>query len=248
MRSPVEKACKFWDHVVSDEAVYLAEWVKSNFKIGHCISCFDWLTKYNAGDVYIESKIALFGDWDAYHNCVLEVLSPSATHPVDPDLKFNASHGNDLMFVDVAKFIELPETVILKPCTTMVRLKRFDDGGGLRRHVADGFPISRFGSGLSFVNGERCSVIGSIGGQKRQLPSKVVKAGAETIGKPPAKIPIESGVIFCSISTWCKGVAQIVLSIDGVSVVPKRGNSRLKFVEALIPPIKFHLCVGQSHP
>ena len=33
--------------------------------------------------------------------------------PVDPDLKFNASHGNDLMFVDVAKFIELPETVIL---------------------------------------------------------------------------------------------------------------------------------------
>jgi hypothetical protein len=44
---------------------------------------------------------------------VLEVFSPGATHPVDPDLKFNASHGNDLMFVDVAKFIELPETVIL---------------------------------------------------------------------------------------------------------------------------------------
>jgi hypothetical protein len=58
-------------------------------------------------------KIALFGDWDAYHNCVLEVSSPGATHPVDPDLKFNGSHGNDLMFVDVAKFIELPETVIL---------------------------------------------------------------------------------------------------------------------------------------
>lgn len=116
-----EEARKGWDHAVSNEVVYLSQSRPANLE-----SSIEISEHYIHGDVWFEVHFTCPGgeQGDTHFNAILEINQIAL--PVrqrEMDLKRTIAKRNNSVLVDVPKFIELPEGIILKSCPTQVRLK-----------------------------------------------------------------------------------------------------------------------------
>jgi len=243
-----EEARKSWDYFESDEIIYFAESSKSNLEIGDSVRCVDWVSKYNVGDIYLELKAVLLGERNSYFNYVIEVLPEYLTNAIHSNGKLDTAKGHDLMLVDVAKFVQLPEGMTLKCCPSFVRLKRLDNAESYRRDVSNFFPITLIAGERDLgINRETRLPSGFVSGEQRELPSEVVETGTNGIGELTNQ---QRKWIGCNSLFNPRDVCsffKIILSGDGVGIFPIAPDFPFEFVEVFIRPTKFHLCVNNPY-
>jgi len=247
-----EEGLEFWDSIVSDEVVYLAQAVHSNLEARDRIRGLDWLSEYNLGNIHIELRLVFFGQRNTHYRCVIEIASPNLRNVEDANLKLDAGDTDELVLVHIAESIQLPEGVILKRCPSLVRLKGIDSPfhGSRKFHVArkvsDTVPIPGLRVRRSSEDGESSPVIRGVSGKQSELPCKMVETRPEIVSKLPNKHANWVGSDFLLNAKEMPRVLDIILSREEVCIIPKFFDFSLQFVEALIPPTKFHLCMGQS--
>jgi hypothetical protein len=136
----LEKSRKSWDYIVSDERVYGFESCGPNLKPSpHAI---DWFSKYDLGHLWIDLHFRLRGKWFADFNAIAEIASPQVTgaNARNSEIGIDRVDGQDSVLVDLAKFIQPPERIILRKRPSVIRLKRLDDRDGNRENVFGGIP------------------------------------------------------------------------------------------------------------
>ncbi len=242
-----EETGKTWDCIVSDEIVYAAKPLHADLEIRNGISRFDWLSKYDSGDFYIELKFVFFGERDTYFDAIIRVVPPSCGNRwSDGDFKKDMAHGNDLMLVDVTKSIQLPKGMVLERRPSFIRLKRFDDAESSRKDVSDFFLIAPITEGRTLgIDRETRLPSRFIGSEQSKLPSQMVKARTESIGEFSDKHTYRVGRDFLFDVDTIPRILHIVLSRDEVGIFPKFRDFPIQFVEAFVRPTQFHLRVGQ---
>jgi hypothetical protein len=247
-----EEGLESWDSIVSDEVVYLAQSINSNLEIRDRVSSFDWLSEYDCGNIYIKLGLVFLGQRDTHYRCVIEIAPPDRRNIEDRKLKIDASDADKLVLVHIAESIQLPEGVILKRRPSLVRLKRIDNPlhsireFHIARKISNTFPISGIGFRRVFDNGESSPIIRGLGSKQGKLPSELIETGSEIVSKLPNEHPDGVGSNFLLHAKEVPRVLSVILSREDVCIIPKFFDLPLQFVEALIPPTKFHLCVGQS--
>ena len=170
-----EEDFKSWDCIESDKIVYCAQTIKLDFETRDRVGLVDWFSKNNSGDIYMELNLAFLGERNVYFRCVADVAPPSIGDSENAELKFNVADSDNLVLVDVAKLVDLPQGMILKGWPSRIRLKRLNNLEGFRGYASNLFIealIARSGTlGLDRECGQSS---GLIRGQQRQLPSEMV--------------------------------------------------------------------------
>jgi hypothetical protein len=243
-----EEARKSWDYFKSDEIIYFAESVESHLEIRNSVCCIDWISKYNVGDIYLELKVVLFGERNSYFNYVIEVAPECLTNSIHLNGKLYAAKCHDLMLIDIAKFVQLPEGMISKSCPGFVRLKRLDNGDNFRREVRDFFPVTLIGGERTFgIDREAGLPSRFISGQQCELPCQMVKSRANGVGKLANQ---ERKGVGCNSLFDPHDVCslfRIVLFRDGAGIFSIASDFAFEFVEMFIRPTQFHLCVNNPY-
>ena len=115
---------------------------------------------------------------------MIEVAPTNIADPENSEFKFNVADGDNLMFVDVAKLIDLPQGMSFKSWPAMIRLKRLDDFESLRQYTSNLLIETLISGFRAFgINRESSQSSRLVCGQQCELPSKMVEAGANTVGK-----------------------------------------------------------------
>lgn len=245
-----EEVGKSWGQIVSDELVYVLQPLKRDFEVRRRISGFNWVSKYDCGEVYIDVKFAFLGERNTYFNAMIRIASPNSGNcGRDRDLECDVTDRDDPMLVDVAKSIQLPEGMILERRPSFIWLKRLDNGERWLGNINDFFLVTFVGDGRTLgINGESSLPSRFIGSEQRKLPSQMVKPRPESISELPDKHTYRVGGDFLFDIDAIPRLFNVVLSVDEVGIFPKFGDFPLEFIEALIPPTKFHLRIGKPDP
>jgi hypothetical protein len=90
------------------------------------------------------------------------------------------------VFVDITQFVQLPESVVAVGIPSLVRLKVFNDGNGVRRHLPSepSDPPPCFW-GIFPRNRKRGVPSGRGGSEQRQLPRELVQPRAQVVDNIP---------------------------------------------------------------
>jgi hypothetical protein len=246
-----EEARKFWDYFVSDEIVYGTQAVDINFEIARSVDTVDWLSEYDSGRFYIELKFVFFGEQDTYYHCILEtaLVDPVLRNALRSNTEGDMTNGDESVLIDVAKFVELPQGMLLEHRPSVIRLKRFNDGERYRRDVRDFFVVpSVAGSGAFGLNREGRVAPRRIGSEQGQLPCEVIETGTKGIGKLSNQHANRNRSGFLLNAYTMPRALNIVLSRNEVGIFPKFGHFPFEFIETYIRPTTFHLCMGQANP
>lgn len=236
-----EEDFKSWDHVVSDEFVYLAHPLKRNHKRIDP----NWITEYYNGRSWLELKITLVGQRTSYFKAICSSL------PTNRDRKLIRNvgilEGDESVLVGITKLVQLPEEITLKRCPVLIRLKRFDDLDGVTGNVLSltGKPLLRSLGELS-LNGKLSVRRRIVLGEKGKIPSKMVKTGTQTVSKFSGKEAnrIRSDVLFKPNEV--NSMLRVVFFADGIGVVPQKPvNFSYELIEVRVCPTKFYLRVRQ---
>lgn len=244
-----EEALKSWDCIVSNKLVYGTESIKSNFEITHALGFVDWFSKYNSGDLYLEINLAFLGNRNCYARCMAIGIGRSkrSTNSKDSQSKINGTDRDDLMLINIAKLVDLPEGVVLKCWPSRIWLKRLDNLEGFRGYASNLFLETLIGRARTFgLNGERSQSTRLVCGQQGELPCKMVEAGADVIGELSDQGADGIRSAFVLSAENVSGFLNIVVSPFGVGLaINTPSNFHFELAEVFIRPTKLHLCIGK---
>src|SRR5271166_1169208 len=136
-----EETLELRNCVISDKLVYLTQFIDRDLEGTRSIGLVDWFTENHIRDIYLEFNLALFGERNSYLHCVVDFIVPSSgiTNSIDTQGKINVSNSDDLMLVDIAKFVDLPKGMTLKGRPARIRLERLDNLDCLRKYASNLF-------------------------------------------------------------------------------------------------------------
>ena len=122
-----EEARKSWDHVVSDEIVYLAEPIDLDLEV------IGFTEKYLNRKLWLEVHVTCprEAQRERHFQMIWEAsriqAKPLPSWDVEPNRNFIVGAGRGAVLVERPQFIELPEGVILKSLASEIRLKPIED-------------------------------------------------------------------------------------------------------------------------
>ncbi len=171
-----EEARKSWEHIVSDEIVYVGDVVSSEADPGICVS-----EGYANGASWVELHLTLGPKRHTHYSAIIERLQLGNSHDRGGKLEVNKGgvDGNPPVLVDVAYCVEPPQKVVCHGIPSMVRLKRFDDPDGPRWHS----PGSQLQHPLipPFLYRKLNRSGRGRGSDLGQAPSQLIESGAKAI-------------------------------------------------------------------
>lgn len=238
-----EEGFELWDNFISNELVYFAQPIESDFKVGHSVSGVNWLAKWDIGHFYLQLKFVFVGQRNTYQNAVLKVWTGGQDN-ISFQPERNTANSDLLMLVDIGKSVQLPKGMCLKSRQVRIWLKRFDD---LESNGRDALDFS----GVTLVTGQRALRLNGktglpsrfIGCNKSQLPCELIQTGAESINEISQQHGNRIGSDFLLNPDVMQRFLKIIVLPDGISIIPEFSNSGLEFVEAFVCPSKLHLCI-----
>jgi hypothetical protein len=246
-----EERFKSWDCIVSDELVYGFETINSNLEITVHSGLLDWFAKYNSGDLYLELNLVFLGKRNCYARCVAIGVGGAtrATDAIDAQPEINRTNSDNLMLVDIAKLVDLPEGVRLKRWPSRIWLKGLDDLQSFRGYAGDLFiETLTHRTGTLGFNREGGQPTGFISSEQSKLPSKLIQAGANTISEFPNEGA--DGIrdkCLCSAQD-VPSLFNIIVSVFGIGFAFSKARDFLpELVEVFVRPTKLHLCIGKSN-
>lgn len=234
-----EEARKSWSYRCSDVVVYFCDLFSREFQ-GNSYGRIDWISKFENGHAWLEYHGLLDGERPAYFVSIVEVCP-------DPPLGFNIDGGIDTssdgksMFIDIAKFIQLPKGIIPVGRTSIVRLKFFDNRNGLTGHVPNEFSESLFGLGGPVWQDRKHHLSAGLGiSDKGELPCELVKAGAkgvDDIGEGQKNIDVDNVELAADDISLAH---KVIAFRDCIFVGPAIGRSQgIKSLQMFVRPAYF---------
>jgi len=176
-----KESVESWDCIISDKFIYGLKPVNSDLEIAVRTGLLDWRSKYHSGDLYLEFYLAFLGQRNSYARgtAVGICRTPCAADVIDANSEINRTNSDNLMLVDIAKLIDLPQGVGFEIWPSRVWLKRFYDFDCIRPYVSNLF-IKALGPTFG-DDGECGQAAGFCRAEQSELPSKVVKARTDAI-------------------------------------------------------------------
>jgi hypothetical protein len=242
-----EEAFKFWEHVETDMLVYGSKSNQSDLEIGRSVECVDWITKYRVGDAWIELDFVLLSQWNGYFKSIITAVPARRGNTANVNVAHRMTEGNDPVFIDIVKLVQLPKGIILVGCASEVRLKRIDDLdciGGKAGDKAREPLVSDRRRGP--VNVERHMVGRSCGDEQGKLPCEIVETGSQLVSKLSNQAGDLVGRHLGFNVDDIKRLLKIIIVADGVWIFPQFLNFPIQFVQMHFRPTNFNLCI--EHP
>ena len=228
-----------------DEAVYITEPIHGQSPIG-----FPLADLYCAGVLWLEVETRFVLNGNAYLDCIF-TLDWIGENTGNVGIKNGRSSGVDrheLMLVEIAKFIQLREGMTLRRINSVARLKSVNFFRNLSGKEAQDVEIApELISGEIVANG-KADIAGKIppcGGQG-QLPSHLVKTGAETIEKLPKHHSKIGNEAFKVVPFDVASVLKIIFANDGVRFFKPRTHKLIESVKVRLCPFRFEYQIGRS--
>lgn len=235
-----EESRKSWDHIVSNEIVYVEKSRTSEPKIA-----FPFAKFYIKGTMWCELQIFLVGQRNAYFKTVIELFNERARTSWNNDLHFSRIDRNDHVLVNVGKPVELPEGVFCVGRPSVIRLKRIDCiPDCLNLEMTEALPELLIGG---VENGELNFSGRSPSSNIDQLPCQLIQTGPQGIDElakqhsdapryrselRPADVP---------------SLLRIFFLRDGVSLFTQKNlQFPIERIEVFFRPVGFHLSVQKS--
>lgn len=183
---------------MSYEAVYIAESVERQPPIG-----VQFADLYRVGQCWLEIEVVfvLFGH--AHLNCIflVEMLDVDSGNAGDERIDSSGVNRDQLMLIDVAKFVQLPKGMSLRCVRSHVRLNSINLCSNIVREslqsssvTAPSIPTALISLVEAFGNGEvdvSMAIPPSIG--QSQLPRHLVETGPETV-QEFSKLHCQNGI------------------------------------------------------
>jgi hypothetical protein len=239
-----EESRKWPDHFISNEIVYLTEFIPRDFEGSHVFS-----KEYLAGDIWLEMEFILHKEGEAHFKAIIETAHKSFP-PINGEMngKGTGIDRNHPVFIQFAKLIQLPKRVPIKLCPSVVRLHPINHQMGFLREErkrprgpAFGFGDDRKIDSLLVPFPESARSNGN------QLPRKLVKGRAKAtheISKQHRNY-LRSGPALDSHNI--NGILNILIAADGIGWLPvKTSQFQIERIEMVLRPINFHAYVNKG--
>ena len=242
-----EEGFELWDNFISNKIVYVAEPVERNLESGNCVSCIDWISKWDVGHFYLQLQFVFVGQRNTHQNAILKIRTGREDN-ISLKPERNVSDSDLPVLVDIGKFVQLPKGMLLKPRPVSVWLKRFDDLESNRRNAADFLGVTlNTGQGAFRLNREAGLSSGFVSREQGQLPCELVESRSESIGELSKQHRDVVRGDFLFDPNVMERILKVVILPDGISVVPEFSDSHLEFVEAFIRSAELHLRINKPN-
>jgi hypothetical protein len=243
---PRNEAGKSWEYCVSKEAVYIGNFLSGHGKIG-----VPFAELYNHGRAWIEVELPLVLKGNAYFHCIfiVEVLDENSGIVGNENVQSSRVNGDDAMLVEIAKQMQIPEGMVLRRTTSLVRLNCVNlSGDFIGKQLEPALiTLKPFGVGDIGDNGEVNIPFGVLprSGQ-RKLPSKLVESRTETI-QELAQEHSDNNVHGLQLRPAdISRILRILLCDDGVRVFNVNVEFPIESIKMRLCPIGFHCQIGQG--
>lgn len=173
----LEEARKSWDHSVCDKFIYGLDPRHIDFDSPIHISK-DYAIVRNS---WIEAHLTFHCDGYPHFQVIIEAIGHKRSFVIPPHHSSDSMHGNSHVLVDIAKFVQLPEKMIVN-IPSLVRLKRFDHGSCICGHSVSA-PIKEIHIGR-FENWE-LGIFRIAQGEFCERPDKMVKRRSQILKSIP---------------------------------------------------------------
>ena len=180
-----EEARKFWEHFICDECVYFAQPFDVNTEIPHIFA-----EKYVGNDMWFHigwTEIEAGQAGNRSNEAVIEAIhfdKPSRAR-LKPNSPVAGVNGDSAVFVEVPKFVQLPEMVSVHGIRSVVRLKRIESAVDAGMEQGSLLPVGVIGAAdrKDHVSSNLFRGRNSLGKRIDQVPCKLVEGCAETVNK-----------------------------------------------------------------
>jgi hypothetical protein len=239
-----EELRKSGDYHQSNKIVYLEKPVAGQLKVTTGLP-----EDYLHGNRWIEVYFSVGGNWNMDFVTTLEVdlVNGRFNNILPVHSEGMGVNGNEFVFVDVAKPVELPESMRLEGIPTIVRLKRLDNSNGIRADAISQAVESLPTSAIVPLQDRKLNVlIGEFGVEARQLPRQLVETGTETITKVSDRHTNLERDFSKFYANDVQTIFNIILRHNGIGFIAKKSvEFPIKFVEVSLRPCGFHFKMGQ---
>ena len=263
---------KSWEHHFCDEIVYVPETsaILANRKLVRIpsISLPEIYLKSNA---WIELQFVLVGERDAYYVAIIEGVNPQIKGHLDDNafaVPLNSNHvsagnvrevnnqlaaigGDAAMLVDVAKRVQSPKGMSFEGCPSLIRLKRFNLGNGLRTNPSNLLvePFDVFFGHRQMVENRKLSGRGRrlFATPIRETPNNLIQTGTQIVEGIPERERNRIRNIEKRTLETVSSLLRIYIAPDCVSL--RSGEffeQKIQGVQMHLRPTKFQIGIGQS--
>jgi hypothetical protein len=223
----------------SYEAVYIAEPVERKSPIGVPFADLYWV-----GQCWLEIEVVfvLFGHTHLHCIFLVEILELDSGNPGDERVDSCGVDRDDLMLVDIAKFVQLPKGMSLRRVRSLVRLNSINLSPDIVGESPQSFGIVAPSIPIAEVFGNReVNVPGGVPSSVGfgHLPSHLIEAGAETV-QEFSKFHSKHGIESFQLKPFdVASVLRVVLGNDGVRFFHVSGHVPIESVKVKLCPFRF---------
>jgi hypothetical protein len=243
-----EEARKSWFNFRTDEVVYVYDFFPREFK-RNGTARIEWISKYKHGHIWLEYHGLLHGKRPTQFYAIVE-FALNESKRLSIDACKGRPRGRGSVFVDIAKFIQLPEGVIPKGVSSIVRLKLFDDGDGFARHIPDELLESLFGFRASVGVNREHDIPRWVGvPEQSQMPCQLIETRSKTVDHVrEAEVHIGVNEID-NTSSDVPLINQVVFLGDCIWLRPTElHDKRSEFLDVFIRPTNLRFQIAKPAP
>ena len=244
-RSQIELK-KRWNDRTCDEPVYIAESVNGQGPVGFPLSDL-----YVTGSLWIEVKIRFVLDGDTYFDSIFEIDNVGDGTGDMGVINGSTSGVNrdQAMLVKIAKFVQLPEGMILRRFRSFVRLKSVNFSRDIVRKELQSMGVVPPSIASVEILGDReGNVFGGVSPSFRRshLPSHLVKPTPQTVkelSENHSKFGLEG---FKCVPLDVASVLGVVLAGDAIRFFKKDSNMPIESIKVRLCPFRFEYQIGSG--
>jgi hypothetical protein len=243
---PRDEARKSWDYCVSKEAVYIGNFLSGHRKVG-----IPFPELYNHGRAWIEVELPLVLKGNTYFHCIfiVEVLDQNSGIIGDENVQSSGVNGDDAMLVEIAKHMQIPEGMVLRRTTSLVRLNCVNLSGDFIGKQLEPALITPKPVGLRDIGDDRevnipFGVLPRSG--ERELPSKLIESGTETIQELSQEHSNNDVHRLHLRPADISRILRILLCDDGVRVFKVNVEFPIESIKMRLCPFGFLYQIGQG--
>lgn len=247
-----EEAHKFWDYVISDEVVYLGQPVEPNLETGVHLSSQNYLH----GDFWFEIHISFIEESGREVHLQAIAENFNKTFPLcfgdrKAGFKSHAVDGDDLVFIDIPEFIQLPKGMLFRSSLSFIGLKivnNFCCCGWKKLQQVSVLPTVLLTNGKtdlprsSFIKGKSL-----IAGQVGDAPGQLIQGRSKTTDEIADQKRQTIGSACDFELENMDSMFKIIVLPNGVrfAIHPAFAN-RMKLFQAFVRPIGLQIDIKQG--
>lgn len=228
-----------------DEAVYITESVYRKEPIGLPLADL-----YLAGVLWLEIECRFVLNGNTYLDCIL-TLDGVGESTGDVGIENRCASGVDrdeLMLVEIAKFIQLRERMTLRRVNSIVRLQSVNFFRNISGEEAQDVRVTLPPISSEVIKEGKTDIAVEIPtcGRQSQLPSHLVKARTQTVEKLPehhSKVGLEA---FKVVPLDVASILRVILANDGIRFFTPRTDKPIESVKVRLCPFRFQYQIGRS--